>query len=111
MKKKLKYKCDDLSKQEIYTITKRLYYLLRHHSDTIEFKKLYHGLRGLYDPETKEIIIDYRHSILPTLIHESLHRWHDDWPETRVYKEESRIMKVLTPRQIRNIIKILAEGF
>ena len=109
-KKVRKKKCDHLDRQCLYGITKRLYYLLHHHSDTIEFTRIGKGILGLYYPETDEITIDYRRSIIPTLIHEALHKWHPEWSETKVLSTESHIVNALTPRQVRNIIKAIGRG-
>jgi len=111
-KKRRSYKKKKISeeKTDIYKITRRLYYLLRHHQDRIYFKKLSHGVYGYYDYGTEEITLDYRRDIIPTLIHESLHHWHPEWSETAVLKEEGRIMNLLTSRQIKNILKILGEN-
>ena len=98
------------SKQEIYNLTRRLYYLIRNHGDRIDFKKLSHGVYGYYETETEEITIDYRRQIVPTLIHEFLHHIHPDWCETKVLEHESKVMNSLSPKQIRNIIKVLGEN-
>jgi len=98
------------SKKEIYKLTKRLYYLLSHHSDHIHFEKLYSNVYGFYDDKTQDITIDYRRDIIPTLIHEALHHWHPDWSETKVIKHESLIINALTPKQIKNIIKAIADN-
>ena len=111
-KYKRKYKRNKKpTKKEIYNITKRLYYLLRSHPENIEFKKLSGGYFGFYTPGTEEITIDYRRAIVPTLVHEAIHKWHNDWSETKVCIEERRTMNALTPRQTQNIIKALAKTF
>ena len=99
------------SKKDTYKITKRLYYLLRTHPDRIHFKKLYRSNYGTYDQNTHEIEIDYRRDFLSTLIHESLHHWYPEWNETTVLKHESLIINALSPRQIKNIIKVIASIF
>ena len=112
--KKLKRKKSKIQlkkeRQEIYSFIRNLYYFLRHHSDKIDFKKLSGGVYGYYDEEVDEITIDYRRDIIATLIHESLHHFHHDWSETNVGREESRIMNILTPKQIKNIIKIMGKN-
>ena len=112
-KPKRKRKKRDLKKdkKDLYSFMRRLYYLLEHHSDRIDFKKLRGGTYALYEPDTGDIIIDYRKDIISSLVHESLHHFHPNWPETKVYKEESRIMNMLTVRQIKNIIKALGRCF
>lgn len=98
------------SKKETYLITRRLYYLLRNHSDRIHFQKLYSNVYGSYDDATHEIKIDYRRDILATLIHEALHHWHPDWNETKVRQHESLIINSLSAKQIRNIIKVIGKN-
>jgi hypothetical protein len=97
------------SKKATYQITKKLYRLMRNHSDHIHFQKLYSNVYGSYNDDTKEIRVDYRRDIIPTLIHEALHHWYPDWNETKVRQHESFIINALTQRQIRNIIKVIAE--
>ena len=98
------------SKKDLYNITRRLYYLLREHSDRIVFQKLYQNWYGTYDWDTHKITIDFRRDILSTLIHEALHHWHPDWSETKVARHESLIINSLSITQIKNIIKVLGEN-
>jgi len=95
--------------QETYALTRRLYGFLRNHSDQIFFKKLYGNVYGYYDHGTAEITIDHRRDVIATLIHEFIHHIHHDWSETKVLNYERRIVNSLTPRQIKNIIKVLGE--
>jgi hypothetical protein len=64
----------------------------------------------LYDLVTKEITIDYRKDIIPTLIHEAIHHWHSDWSEKKVIKEEKRITNLLTPKLCISIIGAIAKN-
>jgi len=64
---------------------------------------------GKYNYETTDITIDHRRDFLSTLIHEYLHHIHPDMCETKVLYEESRIINALSIRQIKNILKALAE--
>ena len=99
------------SKQDIYHITKRLYALLRDHEDrTIIFKKLHGNMYAYYDGDTEEIAIDYRRELIPSLIHESLHKWHPKWPETKVIEHESAIMNTLSSAQVKNILRVLGRN-
>jgi len=97
------------SKKEIYKFTKKLYNLLRNHSDHIYFKKLYSNVYGQYNDQTQDITIDFRRDIISTLVHEALHHWYPDWSETKVLKHESLIMNALSARQIKNILRIIGE--
>lgn len=97
-------------KRDIDHIIRRLYNLLKRHSDRIILQKLPKNVSGYYDDGTEEITIDYRKDIVPTLIHEAIHHWHPDWCERKVIKEEKRITKFLTVRQCKNILKTLAKN-
>ena len=105
-KKKLKRKDQDM----IYAFARRLYYLLRHHSDSIYFQKLYGGYLGYYESDADRITIDYRRDIISILVHEALHKWYPEWSETKVRQKEKWIMNRLTPRQIKTIIKIMGNN-
>ena len=106
---KMKFKERLDRKKENYSFTRRLYRFIRNHSDHICFKKLYGGWVGQYDPQTTNITLDYRRDVIATLIHEFLHHIHPKWSETKVKIWESRIINSLTPRQYKNIIRVLAE--
>lgn len=95
-------------KHELYIITKRLYRLIKNHPDIFTLKKL-RGNRGWYNPDTKEIEIDYRGEIIGTIIHEAIHHWYPDWCESDVYEAERNIVNQLSIRQIKNIIKVFAD--
>jgi len=97
------------SRKEIYAFTRRLHYLLRHHQNRIIFQRI-RGAYGYYDYETDEITIDHRKDIISTLIHEALHKWHNDWPEGKVIAHERQIMNSLTPRMIKKIIRVIANN-
>tara|TARA_R110000824_G_scaffold12226_7_gene53569 strand:+ start:6216 stop:6530 length:315 start_codon:yes stop_codon:yes gene_type:complete len=92
----------DYPKQKLYGITSRLYHELRNNPEII-IKKL-KGMHGEYDFSTEEITLDYRGELLPTLIHEYLHKWHPDANETWVLNEESRIVNALSKKQVKRII-------
>jgi hypothetical protein len=98
------------SKEEMEKFIRRFYYLLRHHSDRIYFQRLSKNVYGYYDYGTEEITVDYRREMVPTLIHEAIHHWHPDWPERAVLKEERDIVNSLTPRQYKNILRVLVEN-
>jgi len=95
------------SQKEIYQFTRRFYQLLRDHGDHIFYRKL-RSRCGEYQPDTEDIIIDYRRELIPTLIHEALHHWHPNENETWILREESRIVNSLSLKQIKNIIKMMA---
>jgi hypothetical protein len=97
------------SKKDISFVTKKLHELLKTHPSWIVLKKL-KGMCALYETEGNKvtITIDPRKDILPSLIHEALHHWYPDWPESRVEKHERLIVNALTPSQTKNIIISLA---
>jgi hypothetical protein len=99
------------TRSDIYNITRRLYYLIRTHPNWIVFRKI-RGACALYETEGNEvwITIDHRKDLIPGLVHEALHHWHPDWSETKVENNERMIVNRLTPRQIKNLIRVLAEN-
>ena len=96
-------------KLETYHFTKLLYYFLRHNTDRVCFEKLHGGVLGYYDYGTDEITLDYRKEIVPTLVHEFIHRLNPHLSETKVIQKEKSIMAVLSHRQCMNILKALAK--
>lgn len=54
--------------------------------------------------------IDYRRDIVATLIHESLHKWHPKWCETKVIRHERKIVNQLTCRQFKTLMKLIASN-
>lgn len=97
---------------EVYKITSRIYKELRE-NQPICFKKL-RGFCGHYDYVDDEslddkITLDHRRDILPTLIHEFLHKWHINACETWVLKKERAIMKHITPPQAKRLLKALLD--
>ena len=95
------------SKSQLYRITHRLYNELRDNPEFV-LRKM-RGFYGEYDSATNLITLDYRRALIPTLIHEYLHKWYVDKCETWVLQHESMIVNGLSSRQIRNILK--AFGF
>ena len=68
------------------------------------------GKVGTYDWNgDEEVAIDYRKDLLPTIIHEFLHKWNHDKSETWVCQEEKRIINALSFQQIRNFVCVVAE--
>jgi len=91
------------SKTQLYKITHRLYQELRGDYCDITLKKM-RGFQGEYDPDTDEITLDYRNDLVPTLIHEYLHKWNPDKCETWILEQERIIINALSKRQIIRII-------
>ena len=94
------------SKKELYKVTNRLYKALRKNPEELIIKKI-NSVEGWYHKESKIIEIDYRKSLIPTLIHEYLHKWNPDQCETWIIQHESMIVNSLSTRQIKNILKAL----
>ena len=91
-------------KEKLYRITHRLYKELRNEPEII-IRKM-RAMCGEYDYETEEITLDYRCEIIPTLIHEYLHKWNPNKCETWILQEEARIINALSTKQV---VKILVE--
>lgn len=102
---KMKYR-----KQKLYSITKRLHASIRASKGFLFLRKI-SGCHGFYDEAAEVIFIDYRKEFIPTIIHEFLHKWHYEKSESWVLREEKRIMNSLTPRQVKNLLKVLVEIF
>ena len=64
-------------------------------------------VKGFYECDGKEEIIkiDYRYDIVATIIHETLHAIHEKWTEREVRKEERRLLKGLSEKQILNLLR------
>jgi len=92
------------SKKQIYRITSRLYCELRDNPQYITLRKIKNA-QGLYWYDSDLIEIDYRKMLLPTLVHEYLHKWYPDKSETWVLQQEQIIMNALSTRQAKNILK------
>ena len=97
-----------LTREETYRFTHKLYQLLFNHSDHIFIRKLHQDVHGEYDPSTEDIHIDFRRDLISTLIHEAFHHWHPNWCETKVLEMESKVVNSLSQRQVKNVIKALA---
>jgi hypothetical protein len=91
-------------KKHLYKVTSRLYKELKDGNNLLTLRKMANS-QGSYDYGTEEICLDYRKELIPTLIHEYLHKWHPDKCETWILNLESRIVNALSIRQIKNIIK------
>ena len=100
-----------MSKDSSYQVVSRLKKFLRSGKVKVKFQKL-KGIRtGEYEEGYSGITlyIDPRKEILPTLIHEVLHCWYQNWGEKEVYQEEKRILRILSCTQAKNILKVLME--
>ena len=91
------------NKKQLYRVTNRLYRELEENPDYIILRKI-RGFQGEYDGNTDEISIDYRKMLIPTLIHEYLHKWYPEKCETWILQHEALIINSLSTRQIRNIL-------
>lgn len=80
----------------------------------VRFKKLRVNRGYIEHKEDKvspaSVTLDHREELLKTLIHEFLHYIHPEWSEAEVLDMEDRIADSLSERQVRNIIKRLAQA-
>ena len=105
MKKKIKKR----QKQDInvkYFLHNLFLYLndAKYNPDILVLKKL-KGMDAYYDGDV--IVIDPRKELLPSLIHEFIHKMYEEYPESLVKKCESKIINSLTIKQFKNIIRVL----
>lgn len=99
-----------LTRQEVQVYTRKLYRFLRE-GHSIEFRKLrlYRGfLYHTISPARVEL--DHRDKLFSTLLHEFLHYAHPTWSETKILEMERKLVNALSPTQVKNIIKRLAEA-
>lgn len=92
----------EYSKGKLYRITHRLYKELRNDPDILVTKM--RSFCGEYDYGTDVIKLDFRKEIIPTLIHEYLHKWNPNACETWVLQEERKIINALSEKQVIRII-------
>lgn len=105
------------NKRRINKLIKKIQDHVQENPDAIKFVKIpnqksgkrYVQYRGYYWPEEETIDIDYRYEIIPTLIHEYLHHFHEDWSESKVEKEERCIMAVIPKKHCISLIKLFAD--
>jgi len=101
-------------KPQLYRFTSQLYHFMRDNPYNIILKKLSRNVYGWYveydesEGPVDEIYIDYRRNVISILVHEFTHRIKKSWSETKVLREESRIMNALSYNQVRHILKTLA---
>lgn len=96
------------TKNEVNKFTRKLYRFLGNgHKVHI---KLMTDNRGeiLYELNPTHIHLDPRDELVPTLIHEALHYFHPEASEEWVLRMEKKIVSKLSERQMRNIIRRLA---
>lgn len=92
--------------QKVYKIVSRIYKELRSNPQ-ISFKRL-RGCCGLYDMGDEHITIDYRREVLPTLIHEFIHKLYPDKSETWVLHKERFVMSRISPAQAKRLLILLS---
>jgi len=94
------------NKKQIYDLMHRLHKEIRENQQ-ISFKRM-RGITGEYDYGDDAITIDFRRELIPTLIHEFIHKWHPNKCERWVLKKERYIVNHITSAQAANIIRLLA---
>jgi len=90
----------------VYNLLSRIYKALKN-NQPISFKKL-RDCQGEYDCYCDEIILDYRKEILPTLIHEFIHKFHPTKSESWVEGRERFVMRRISPYQAKRLITLLS---
>lgn len=98
------------TKDEVNRFTRKLYRFLDD-SHKVEFRRM-RDLRGwiLTDTYPTHVRLDHTDKLIPTLIHEALHYFYPEASETWVLKMEAKIVRSLSERQVRNIIRRLAQN-
>lgn len=105
-----KKKYSESEKNRLYKITTGLYHYL-YSDEKVKLKKIHNVmLEGYYDEGDEGIVVDYRKSLLSTLIHEFIHKIHVDWTEKRVRRYESKIVNQLSQKQIKKILRALSDN-
>lgn len=100
-------------KQEATKYVRKIYKFLKS-KQQIRFSKMT-KLRGYIEfYENKKhnslVVLDHRSDVISSLIHEFIHLEHQDWTEEQVLELEDKIINSLSNRQIKNLIKRLAEA-
>ena len=103
-----KHKKNIEENKKVYRLTSRLYKDLKN-DQQISLKKM-KGICGLYDYDDDSIVLDFRREIIPTLIHELLHKWHPWASETKILEMERAIVNKLTAEQAKRILKYLVNA-
>lgn len=110
-------------RNEVSKFLRKLYRELESETTTFKFEPMV-GYRGMiewryYQSDSPRefgldthahIRIDHRDELIPTLIHECIHRIYPKWSEEMVVTAEKRIMKHITARQAKTIIKKFANS-
>lgn len=86
-----------------------MYRLMTDKPEMFVLRKM-HLYQGECDWVDDVITVDYRREFISTLIHEVLHYFHPTWSETKVLREEKKIINALSVRQVRNVLKCYAKG-
>ena len=97
--KRKKYK-----RTNVYPFLAKMYHIMETKPDVFELKKL-HNCQGECDWTEDIIRLDYRKEFISTIVHEVLHYIHSSWSETRVLKEEIKIMNSLSICQVKHILQ------
>lgn len=106
-KRKLKVykrKLKAYKKTNVYPFLSKMYKIFNTKPDLFTLQKL-HNYQGICDWEEDSIKIDYRKEFISTIVHEVLHYIHPNWSESKVLREETKIMNSLSFCQIRRILQ------
>jgi hypothetical protein len=95
------------SKEQIYRFTSYLYKALETPEFILKLRK-HKNLCGTWNADPfegrREVSVDPRREILPTIIHEVIHDKYVGWTEKQVEKKERELMAKLSYVQMTNIL-------
>ena len=82
---------------------------MRNAEFSIKFRNM-RGAHGLAHIGDDLIELNPKGELIPTVVHEVLHHLHPDWSETKVLEYESKIMQLLSSRQMVRILLELSKA-
>ncbi len=107
----------DFTHKELINIIRRLYRIFEKHPEKFTIGKLFglHGHISYYSGNKRGISIDrisldHRGEFFATIVHECLHYLYPNAEEENVLALEKKIMRELTERQIKAILKKFVEN-
>lgn len=104
-KNKTKYRKLISDKQKVYRILSRIYKELKNNKN-VTLKRL-RGCQGEYDFSDDKITIDFRKEVIPTLVHEFIHKFNPYKSESWVSSNERFIIRRMSPSQAKRLLVYL----
>lgn len=99
-----------VTKEYVNRYTRKLYKFLNA-GHKINFTKQTTTRGYIYvDVPVTEVHLDPRDRVISTLVHETLHYFYPKASETWILEMERKIVRQLTDRQVKNIIRCLAKS-